>query len=125
MMFWRAKVRLWGSVSASVRFPVTSKGWVGLGMNTSAGKAPSRVVRATKEGVDGACSRANVKTNDGAGGVVGVGEGGSGGAGIEEVLDPEEVVQAVWDLRFVSMARRRGIRGGGDKLQDRVCQVGG
>lgn len=70
-------------------------------------------MRATKEGVDGTRSRANVKTNDGAGGIVGVGEGGSGGAGIEEVLDPEEVVEAVWDLRFVSTTGRCGIEGGG------------
>lgn len=118
-------MRLWGSVSASVRFPVTSKSWVGLGGNTSAGEAPGGVVRATKEGVNGACSCANVKTNDGAGGVVGVGEGGSGGAGIEEILDPEEVVEAIWDLGFVSMAGRCGMERGGDKLRDRVCQVGG
>lgn len=30
-MFWRAKVKLWGSVSASVRFLVKWESWVGGG----------------------------------------------------------------------------------------------
>lgn len=99
---------------------------VGLeGRDTGAGEAPGRVVRATEEGVDGACSRTDVEADDGAGGVVGVVERGGGGAGVEEVLDPEEVVEAVWDLSFVSMARRFERRGGGDQLRDIVCQVGG
>lgn len=56
---------------------------------------------------------------------MGVGEGGGGGAGVEEVLDPKEVVEAVWDLGFVSMAGGCEIKKGGDKLRDIVCQVGG
>jgi hypothetical protein len=55
-------------------------------------------VRATKEGVDGTCTRADIEANDLAGGVVVVSEGGGWSAGVEEVLDPEEVVEAVWDL---------------------------
>lgn len=60
-------------------------------------------MRAAEEGVDGTCSSADVEADDGAGGVVGVVERGGGSAGIEEVLDPQEVVEAVWDLGFVSM----------------------
>lgn len=82
-------------------------------------------MRAAEEGVDGACSCADVETNDGAGGVMGVIEGGDGRAGVEEVLDPEEVVEAVWDLGYVSMARGRGIRRRKDQLRDIICQVGG
>lgn len=74
------------------------------GRNTSAGEAPRGVVRAAEERVDGTCSRADVEAYDRAGGVVGIGEGGGGRAGVEEVLDPKEVVEAVWDLGLVSMA---------------------
>jgi hypothetical protein len=76
VMFWRAKVKLWGSVSAFVSFLVTWINWIEGERNTGTGEAPGRVVCAADEGVDGACSCANIKADDGAGGVMGVGEGG-------------------------------------------------
>lgn len=124
VIFWRAKLKLWGSVSISVRSLVTKVG-LGWGMNTGAGKAPRGVMRAAEEGIDSACSRADIEADDRAGGVMYVCEGGGGGAGIEEVLDPEEVVQAVWDLGFVSMVEGCRIKRGRYKQQDTVYQVGG
>jgi hypothetical protein len=62
-------------------------------------------VRAAKEGIDGACTCADIKANYLTGGVVIIGERGGRGAGVKEVLDPEEVVETVWDLEeFVSLA---------------------
>lgn len=98
--------------------------WLG-GRNTSAGEAPGGVVRTAEEGIDGACSRADVEAHHEARGVVVVGEGGGRGAGVEEILDPKEVVEAVWDLGFVSMAGGCEIKEGGDELRDIACQVGG
>lgn len=84
-------------------------------------------MRAAKKGVDTACPRANIEAGDYAGRVVHTGERWDGRACVKEILDPKEIIKAVWDLGHVSIVwvwARVELRGGYGQ-QDIFCQVGG
>lgn len=66
------------------------------GKRTCSDESPFWMLGTTKERIDTTGTSADVEARNGAGRVVPVAEGGRGAG--EQVLHPEEVQEAIWDL---------------------------